>query len=367
MGEVLFEIKDLHKSFGKKDVLKGLDFEIYKNEILGIVGKSGAGKSTFMKILSNTLHNYKGEIVFNKKLLGNKALNRIIGFSFQPYSFYDDLSLKDNVFYFGRLYGMSNDDINDKIDELFLMTDLDKQDLQLTAKSLSGGMKKRFDIVCSLLHSPKILILDEPTAGLDPMRRKQLINIIRRINTNGVTIMISSHIMSDVDNLCDRLLIIDKGKKLMLDAPERIKRELLEHEKIIIESSPGKYDKIIKYLSSFRILHCQKQKNKLIIYTPESEILVHFILHLLEDQGETLENIIVLDADLENVFDVLEKKGEKLVLKENLEKLNKFVFSLIGKKYSSAKIKEIMMSHNWPKEVAHALVGKRFLNKVEGK
>jgi hypothetical protein len=123
-------------------------------------------------------------------------------------------------------------------------------------------------------------------------------------------------------------------------------------------------DKIIKYLSGFNILHCVVEDGKLAIYSPETEVLLHFILHLLEKEDEVLENILISEPDLADVFSILEKKKEKQVIKENIDKLNKFVEILIGKKYSTAKIKEIMISHRWPKEIADALVGKRAIEKL---
>lgn len=361
MAEVIFQIKDLRKRYGKKEVLRGLNFAVHKGEILGIVGKSGAGKSTFLKILSGIIRKYDGSVQHNLNIIGNKPLNEVIGFSFQPYSFYEGLTLRSNLYYFGSLYGMSRKVIMERARHLFELTDLSWSDLPVPAKNLSGGMKKRFDIVCSLLHNPSILILDEPTAGLDPLRRKQLINIVKKIKHAGVTILMSSHIMSDIEQVCDRVLLMDHGKDLVMDTPSNIKSAFLEHEQIVIESYPGNYAKIAKFLSGFNILHTKIEDNKLVIYSPETEVLVHFILHLLEDNGESLQNIVITEPDLGEVFAILEQKGRRMAMRENVQKLNQFIYLLVGKRYSEKKIKEIMMSHRWPKEVVDVLVGKRIL------
>lgn len=360
LADIILELSNIKKSFGDNEVIKGITFSVFRGEILGIIGKSGAGKSTLMNILCGIIKDYHGKVVFNKKAIRNKKkFTTLVGFSFQPYSFYEDLTLKNNLIYFGKLYGIPKSEVMRRAEQLFSLADLDFSDLGKPARHLSGGMKKRFDIVCSLLHSPEILVLDEPTAGLDPMRRKNILSIIRRVNLSGVTVLISSHIISDMEDVCDRVLLMDKGRKVLMDTPSNIKSELLEHEQITIESFPGVYDSIIDSLSGFNILHCKVESGKLIIYTPEAEVFLHFLLHLLEKEGESLENITISEPDLTQVFQTLEGKPLNLSLRDNVNKLDDFIFSLVGKHYSQDQIKKIMVSHHWPKEVVDVLVNKR--------
>ncbi len=368
LAEIIFELSNIKKSFGNNEVIKGITFSVFKGEILGIIGKSGAGKSTLMNILCGAIKDYHGKVTFNKKALKNKSrFNNLIGFSFQPYSFYEDLTLRNNLLYFGKIYGLSRKEVMRRAEQLFSLTDLDLSHINKLAKNLSGGMKKRFDIVCSLLHSPEILILDEPTSGLDPIRRKHILNIIKRVNVSGVTVLISSHIITDIEDVCNRVLLIDKGYKIFLDTPRNIKSELLEHEQITIESFPGNYGRIISLLSGFNILHCKAEDEKLVIYTPESELFVHFLLHLLDQEGEILESITISEPDLNQVFQALENKPLKVSLRDNINKVDNFIYSLIGKHYTPEEIKEIMVSHHWPKEVVDILVSKRARDLVKRK
>lgn len=352
--KALLEVKKLTKSYGNKKVLQDLSFTLYKGQILGLVGKSGAGKSTLMRLLSFLEEPTSGKIEFN----GEVDKKQFIGYSFQANSFYEELSLKDNLYYFGQIYGIDKNTVEERANLLFGLTDLSLTDMSSIVSSLSGGMKKRFDIVLALLHEPELLILDEPTAGLDPLRRKQLLNVIRRIQSAGVTIIISSHLMTDITESCSEALVLDRGKKLILDKPEKIRNELLDHEEIRIESTPGNYKKIISYLKGFNILHAEERNGKLIVYTPESEILLHYILHVLENNDETLQDIVVTEPDLEDVFEAMNGKKPERILRTNVARLNDFVKSLIGKKYSPAQVKEILLTHKWPKEITNALIGK---------
>lgn len=359
VGEHLFHIKGVSKSYGYKNVLDNLDFTIEKGEILGLVGKSGSGKSTFMKILANIIKDYQGVIYFHHEHAMHHNFEHAVGFSFQPYSFYPELTLKANLNYFGKIYGLTKEQLQERTKKLFSLTDLDEDDLHVTGNNLSGGMKKRFDIVCSLLHNPDVLILDEPTAGLDPLRRKDILTIIRKINAAGVTVLISSHIMTDIDGVCDRVLLLDNGKIAALASPHDIKAEYLENELILIESEPGNYENIMKTLSTFRIVHCEQEQKTLRIHTPESEILLHFIIHLFEEEGELIQRVVITEPHLGDVFEKIRQEPKEKILKENITKINGFIKELLGKNYDSTKVKEILTTHKWPKEIVDILVNRQ--------
>jgi len=351
---VLLQVTDLEKSFGDKKVLKGLTFSLDKGEVLGLIGKSGAGKSTILKILSSLEKSSSGSF----KIEGSLDVSNLIGYSFQHNSFYEELTLQENLNYFGSIYNINKNDIKKRTEDLFRLTDLSLSDLKLKIHNLSGGMKKRFDIVLAMLHNPKLLILDEPTAGLDPMRRKQIMHIIRRIQSEGVTIIISSHLMSDISDVCTKVLVLDNGKKVIMDEPEKIRNELMELEEIELTTTPGNYKKIIPYIKGFNFVHMEERNNKLHIYTPESEILIHYILHVLEHTHESLENIVITEPTLESVFETLKHKSESKIMQDNLQKINHFIYSLLGKKYSKEELSKILKTHKWPSEVTKVLLNK---------
>lgn len=351
---VLLQVINLEKYFGKKHVLKGLTFNLDKGEVLGLIGKSGAGKSTILKILSSLEKPSAGSF----QIEGSLEVGTLIGYSFQHNSFYEELTMQENLAYFGSIYNINKFDLKKRTEDLFSLTDLSLSDLKLKVNSLSGGMQKRFDIVLAMLHNPQLLILDEPTAGLDPLRRKQIITVIRRIQSEGVTIIISSHLMSDISDVCTKVLVLDNGKKLILDEPENIRDELMELEEIELTTTPGNYKKIMSYLKGFNFLHMEVRNKKLHIYTPESEIFIHYILHVLDRTNESLQNIIITEPTLESVFETLQHKSKSKLLYDNLQKINHFVYSLLGKKYSKEQLSKILKTHKWPSEITKVLINK---------
>ena len=143
-----------------------------------------------------------------------------------------------------------------------------------------------------------------------------------------------------------------------MDTPENIKDELLENELIKLRTLPGNYAPIMDALHAFNIVHCEEREGWLYIFTPESEMLIHYILHLLKDLDETIDKLIVTEPDLGEVFEKLADRDVPRIMKAHVDTLKQFVFDLIGKNYSAEKIKTIMVSHDWPKEVADAVVSK---------
>jgi ABC-2 type transport system ATP-binding protein len=373
MGDLICSVKSISKSFGDKKVLTEISFDIKKGEIIGIIGKSGSGKSTLMNIISGITTPNSGTISFSGNT-SRKALKELIGYSFQPYSLYEELTLEENIHYFGSLYGFSNKEAIEKAFPLFKMTDLSGDDLKLPVKSLSGGMKKRFDIVLALLHNPQVLLLDEPTAGLDPLRRRDIIRIMKKICLEGVTVIISSHIMSDLEDVCHKVLVLHDGKNLIFDDIEKIKSQILDSELIKIKTLPGKYHSIVQTLRAFNILECEEKDGWLYIYTPETEILLYYILHLLTENDETLDRLIISEPDLGDVFEKIQGKSPEKVMKTHVIQLKKFICSMIGRNIPAADIKAILQTHKWPKEVAEAIVDREikivereFKSKVMGK
>jgi ABC-2 type transport system ATP-binding protein len=347
---MLCKVSHLAKTYGSKVVLQDINFTLRQGEIFAIIGKSGSGKTTLLKSILGLVQ-CEGTIEKNYS-------KQDIGFSSQHNSFYPELSLIENALYFGRIYGLSKKEVIARLNHYMQLTDLETKDMKKKAGSLSGGMQKRFDIICALLHNPKLLVLDEPTAGLDPVRRKQLMFLVRKISALGITVIYTTHIMSDINTACDRVMLVDKGKTILVETPEHIRGELLEHEQIVIQSSPGNYEPIVKFLSSFNIISCKAEDNKLIIYTPETEIFLHYVLHVLEDFNESLEDITVSEADLEDLFQSFEEQNVTKVINKNIQQVRSFIEGLVGKKYSKESIKEILVTHKWPKEVVEVLVNK---------
>lgn len=210
---VLLEFKGIKKRFGKREVLNGVSFKIFPGEIIGLIGKSGCGKTTLLKILMGISHEDEGTILFENKNVQFKKnyLREKTGFAAQENTLFSDLTLRENARFFGKLYGVDKKQIDSKFEELISFLSLQGFE-DFLVKELSGGMKKRANLLVSLIHSPKLLILDEPTVGLDSLLRKNLWDYILKINREGTTVIVISHLLEEIEKNCSRVAILDEGK-----------------------------------------------------------------------------------------------------------------------------------------------------------
>jgi ABC-2 type transport system ATP-binding protein len=226
MSEILLRLKNVRKKYDSKEALKSVSFELYKGEVFSLLGVNGAGKTTLSSIIATLHPATSGEIEFcGKDIYQDIASYRFqLGFCPQRPNLNNALTLQDNLKYAGRLYGMSEDTIATRI--TFLAKQLDLQEyLHQKAEVLSGGYKQRFMIARSLMHSPKLLLLDEPTVGLDPHIRRQLWNIIKELKNDGVTVLLTTHYLDEAEQLSDRVCILDKGVIKLIDTPEKLKSD----------------------------------------------------------------------------------------------------------------------------------------------
>lgn len=319
MSDAVIKIIDLTKRFGKRTVLNKINLEINSGEIFGIIGLSGSGKTTLLNTLIGFLEPESGDVKFKiEHLLGFKDdetqyrsvydnvldVKKTFGFAAQEPSVYSQLNSLENLDFFGKLYGLSKDIRKTNMEILLkLMNIYDAR--HLPAANFSGGMLKRLDIACALIHDPKILILDEPTADLDPLLRKQMWRLIKQINEKGTTIILSSHFLDELEVLCDRVGILYDSKVMITGTPNEVKNYYSKDQEITLETTPGKYDEIMKKLktSKVNIKSSQVEDNKLIIYTETAERSLHEILHIIEQMGEILIDVTVEKPSLQEVLE----------------------------------------------------------------
>ena len=235
----LIMIKNISKSYRKKLVLKDVTFDVFSGDIFGLVGMSGSGKTTLFKIMSGMMTVQSGDVLIRQDIFGLKKkpdqpdyisvfrnqhiIKKNFGFASQIPSFYEHLTIEENLQMYGALYSMNNKKIKENISRLLDLVDLsDERDT--LAGELSGGMQRRLDIACSLIHDPKILFLDEPTSDLDPIMRRQIWKLIKDIQAKGTTIILASHILEEVENLCTKVAIIHSKKVLGYGTLKELKK-----------------------------------------------------------------------------------------------------------------------------------------------
>lgn len=220
----LITFQDISKSFGTNKVIRNLTLRIHKNEIFGIIGRSGAGKSTLLKMLIGFYPVDSGQILFHGKNITNKShiIRRVVGFCTQENSFYPELTVRENLSYYGRLYGLSGKELASRSRELLRLVEIHGS-THVLARDLSGGMKRRLDFAISLIHYPEILILDEPTTGLDPVTEKQIWDLIKDLSHKGVSIIVISHMLSFVEKYCDTVGFLSRGQIILTANPEKLR------------------------------------------------------------------------------------------------------------------------------------------------
>lgn len=213
--EKILEIKGLEKGYKGNKAVDKLNFNLYKGEILGLLGPNGAGKSTTINILSTILKRDSGEIKFFGRNLdkNEKFIKEKLGIVPQDLGIFEDISAYKNVEFFASLYGLKKEELKRNVVEALEFVGL-KDKMNHKPKTFSGGMKRRLNIACAIAHKPEIVILDEPTVGIDPQSRNHILQSIKNYRDNGGTIIYTTHYMEEVQEISDRIVIMDKGKKI---------------------------------------------------------------------------------------------------------------------------------------------------------
>ena len=218
MSKVSISVKNLVKNYGDFKAVKGISFDVFEGEIFGLLGPNGAGKSTTLEIIETLREKTSGEVIVDGINLDDdpNKIKKIIGVQLQTSGYYPGLKLLELITLFGGLY---NEPV--KPYELLDLVNL-KDKAKNKYKELSGGQKQRFSIATTLINQPKIIFLDEPTTGLDPQARRNLWELIKGIRDKGATVIITTHYMDEAEQLCDRVAIMDEGRIIAIDSPDKL-------------------------------------------------------------------------------------------------------------------------------------------------
>jgi ABC-2 type transport system ATP-binding protein len=227
MSAELLEVRDLRKSYGTTQALRGVSFQVHEGEMFGLLGPNGAGKTTLLSILSCLLVESSGEALLTGKRISteDRELRRLIGIVPQELAVYGELSARENLLFFGELYDLRGKALHQRVDQVLAAVGLqDRADARVD--SYSGGMKRRLNLGAGLIHQPRLLLLDEPTTGVDPQSRNHIFEEVRRINREGVTVVYTSHYMEEVQALCTRIGIMDQGQLVACDTLPALLRQM---------------------------------------------------------------------------------------------------------------------------------------------
>ncbi len=223
MNNTIISVKNLVKNYGDFQAVKGISFDVYEGEIFGLLGPNGAGKSTTLEIIETLRTKTAGEVMVNGFDLDKQPneIKKIIGVQLQTSGYYPGLNLVQLIDLFNGLYNQ-----HEHAMELLESVNL-KDKARSKVKALSGGQKQRFSVATTLINKPRIIFLDEPTTGLDPQARRSLWELVKKIRERGTTVIITTHYMEEAEYLCDRVAIIDSGKIIALDTPDKLIDDLI--------------------------------------------------------------------------------------------------------------------------------------------
>jgi lipooligosaccharide transport system ATP-binding protein len=307
VSEKLIVARGLTKTYGDFIAVDGIDFDVAKGESFGFLGPNGAGKSTTMRIIGATSVRTSGTLTILGKdpEVNGPQIRAHLGVVPQQDNLDVELTVSENIFIYGRYFGLSSSFINKKIPELLEFAQLEeKKDTKVQA--LSGGMKRRLTIARSLVSEPDILMLDEPTTGLDPQARHILWDRLFRLKEQGVTLLITTHYMDEAEQLCDRLIVMDKGKIMAENSPAQLIKDYSTKEVLEVRFGSDRNQEMVEILRPLAE-RIEVLPDRILLYAEDGE-------HLLEKiaaKGIHPNTSLVRRSSLEDVF--LRLTGRSLV------------------------------------------------------
>lgn len=307
---MIVEIKNLIKRYNDVLAVDNVSFSIKEGEIFGLLGPNGAGKTTTINALLGLIGFDSGEIkIFGKSLKeSEKEIKRNIGIVPQDIALYEDLTVLENIKFFGGLYGLKKDELNRAIEETLQFTELtDKKNM--IVKKLSGGIKRRVNIACGIVHKPKLIVMDEPTVGIDAQSRNHILNSIKKLNEMGATVIYTSHYMEEVEQICSYVVIIDKGRVIAKGTKEELKALIAKEDKISIEVLNVNYSMVDDIKRIDGVIGCDINDRFIYVISKKgSRNLTGIIDAILKNDGEIV-SINNEKPTLEGVFLTLTGKS----------------------------------------------------------
>lgn len=298
------ELKNITKRFDDKLAVDNVSLNIEKGELYGLIGPNGAGKTTLISMICGLTSIDSGEIKVSGYPVVKQSLEakKKIGLVPQDIALYESLSAIDNLQFWGRMYGLKGKLLKERMDEILETTEL-KDRAKEKVSHYSGGMKRRLNIACAVMHHPEIIIMDEPTVGIDPQSRNHILEFTRKLNReNGSTVIYTSHYMEEVEQLCTKVAIIDNGKIITSGTQDEIKKMVMNEEKIEINVSNYSPETGLKLNKLSEVRGVDYKDSKLIIVMKNSEANLQDIIKLLFLDNVKIRDISIKTPNLETVF-----------------------------------------------------------------
>lgn len=285
-------IKNITKSFKDLTAVNNISFEVKEGELFGLIGPDGAGKTTIFRILTTLLFADKGTaIVANFDVVKDyKSIRNHVGYMPGKFSLYQDLTVEENLEFFATIFGTTIEENYDLIKDIYIQIEPFKT---RRAGKLSGGMKQKLALCCALIHKPKVLFLDEPTTGVDPVSRKEFWEMLKRLQQKGITILVSTPYMDEAA-LCDRIALIQDGKILKIDTPQEI---ITKYPAKIYDVKADNMYKLILHLNEYKHNHSVYPFGEFVHYTDKrTDFNPEELMQFLEDRK--LKNVTIKQTQI---------------------------------------------------------------------
>jgi ABC-2 type transport system ATP-binding protein len=303
-GHDMLEAINLTKTFKNTLAVKGVNLYLEKGETVGLLGPNGAGKSTAISMLSSLVKPTSGDVLLKGESVKEQPqhLRSILGVVPQEIAVFPDLSAKQNMEFFGKIYKLPKHELKPRIEEVLELVGLQHRQKE-QVKTFSGGMKRRLNIAVALLHAPELLIMDEPTVGIDPQSRNYILETVKRLNEEkGMTVLYTSHYMEEVEFLCNRIYIMDRGEVIASGTNEEVKNILSSEHTIEVEVESVKEGFLKKLRTHPAISTVTVVEQKVVLIAPKEVNLLEDVFASAKQSETTLKGIQIQEPSLEDVF-----------------------------------------------------------------
>jgi len=301
----ILEVQNLVKQYGDFTAVKGISFDIKEGEIFSLLGPNGAGKTTTISMLSTLYTPTSGDATIGGHSISKNpmAVKQVIGVVPQEIALYEDLTAKENLIFWGQMYGLNGKALNSRVDEVLEQIGLvDKAKNRV--KTYSGGMKRRVNIGVGLLHKPRLLFMDEPTVGIDPQSRRAILDTVKDLNKQGMTVLYTTHYMEEAAELSNRVGIIDHGDLIAIGTQDELTKQVGQTDTLILHISENEdADALANSLKNMQdVLEANATDHEVSIITPSAENILAAVVSKANERGIKIRSIDIREPNLEAVF-----------------------------------------------------------------
>ncbi|GAB4273954.1 MAG: ABC transporter ATP-binding protein [Candidatus Promineifilaceae bacterium] len=306
MNEPILQARALYKQFGDVTAVQGISFQIAAGEIYSLLGPNGAGKTTIISMLTGLIRPTKGDAAIDGRSITQnvRQVKEIIGVVPQEIALYPNITARENLVFWGRMYGLSGKKLAARVDAALELAGLNGR-AHDKVQTFSGGMKRRLNIAVGLLHEPKILFMDEPTVGIDPQSRRRILDTVKALNAEGMTVLYTTHYMEEAEELSHRIGVIDNGRLIAEGTLPELTELVgeLETMQLTVESGELDNEQITAVLQQLpQLHHIYPENGHLMLQTPDANEVLPLVIHHLNQAGVTLKSLSIQEPDLEAVF-----------------------------------------------------------------